>query len=281
MEEQLKELNKTLNKMITTEDRFTEKHRNNIRERIAKKRSGRFSMITSNWKPIVSTAVSLVLLFVIAQLLFNNLSTNSSQSSAGDSAGADKAMTSEAQLDENANFSGDAPAIAEEKLDKANKVSDNQSPPLEHDVDAVIQNPALPLDNELKAVYEELKATQSQKALADLGAFQVMQLYFYASENFDYETEYMMYYQDPAGARISKKMFVDDMKNDPSNKENTEKLIQDLKEVKRFEISYRMDDPKYQVAYITWGGTGEDMKFFRLIRDQQKDVWTVSFVPMQ
>ncbi len=282
MEEQLKDLNKTLNKMLSTEDRFTEKQRQHIRDKIAKKRSGKFSTMLTNWKPIVSTAVTLVLLFAIAQVMFDNISfngvnqTSESADSAKESAESSSVMEEEAESDMT---SGDGPAVAEGQLNKA--ADKSQSPPFEGTPDAVVQEPALPLNDELLAAYEQLKSSQSQEALKDLGAFQVMQLYFYADQNYDYETQYMLLYQNPAGAMPSKKMYVEDAKSSPSYKEHTENRIEELKQVKRFEIRYFMDDPQYARATIAWGPQGEGHKNFHLIRDQQMDIWAVMMAPMQ
>ncbi|MGM7703596.1 hypothetical protein ACSVDE_17880 [Pseudalkalibacillus sp. Hm43] len=283
MEEQLKDLNKTLNKMLSTEDRFTEKQRQHIRDKIAKKRSGKFSTLFSNWKPIVSTAVTLVLLFAVAQMLFDNISlngvnhTSESADSAKESTESNYAMKDEAH---SGMATGEGSDVAEGQLDKA--AEENASPPLDPEPDAVVQEPVLPLDEKLIEVYEQLKASQNQKALEGLGVFEVMQIYFHTSEMEDYETQYMLLYQDPAGVMVSKKLYADERNKGPAvSRKNSKLFIEELKQVDRFEIIYLKHDTGNPRARVAWGPQGENRKSFQLIRDQQKDIWTVMMAPMQ
>ncbi|MCF6139371.1 hypothetical protein [Pseudalkalibacillus berkeleyi] len=281
MEDQLKDLNKTLNTMMSNESRFTDKQRKQIRDKIAKKRTGRFSFLRTNWKPIMSTAVSLVLLLAIVQIAFDNMPADHASNSPDQGESSAQLATSESlnDQDQNGPSSDKALTAQESKLPKAG--SEKLSPPANEDIEkTTIHEPILPLPDKLVAVYETLKAEQDQKVLKDLSAFQVMQIYFYASQNEDHETQYHMFYQDPAGVMPSKQFYFDGV-DTPEAKAGTEKFLKELKKVKEVDVTYQIDEFGSSYAYITWGGTGENQKFFRLIRDQQKDVWTVTLVPMQ
>lgn len=281
MEDQLKDLNKTLNTMMSNENRFTDKQRKQIRDKIAKKRTGRFSFLRTNWKPIMSTAISLVLLFAIVQIAFDNMPAD--HASTGDQGESSAQLAnSESLADQDQSHSLNSEKASDIQGSSLPKADSNQlSPPVnEEDEKTTIHEPILPLPDQLVAVYETLKTEQDQKVLKDLSAFQVMQIYFYASQNEDYETQYHLYYQDPAGTMPSKQLFIDEM-NRFESKEGTEKFLQELEKVKEVDVTYRVNEFESSYAYITWGGTGENQKFFRLIRDQQKDVWTVTLVPMQ
>ncbi|WP_349409212.1 hypothetical protein [Pseudalkalibacillus sp. SCS-8] len=285
VEERLKELNNSMNQMMDGEERFTEKHRQAIRQKIAKQRIKNPASLRANWKPVLSTAVSLLLILAIVQIAMDNMKSDYSMSSesadkaeSGESAGltVEKSQLEDAESDEGADAS-----VPEEKLhqDSTNGSGhENITPPLDKDVvKAQINEPVLPIDDALKSVYENLKETGNQKALANLQPFQVMQIYYHAEQLGDHETQYMMYYQNPAGSMPSKKMYLDQVESNPVSPAVKEKKMRELKSVDSFEVTYEEDISGIQQAYVTWGGTGEDMKFFRLIKDPQQKIWTVSY----
>ncbi|WP_408009039.1 hypothetical protein ACJROX_01490 [Pseudalkalibacillus sp. A8] len=283
MDNQLKDLNKSLNRMMATEERFTEKQKQNIRTAIAKKRSKRFAFLSSHWKPILSTAVCLLLFIAIAQAAMNNFSSRSLSSSGNENATLSSAI-------DHSGDSGSAgpdktmPALGEEgqKDTEALPPKDDFSIAEKGDADQQkITGPLLPIDKSLVSVYEKLKTDQDQEALKGLEPFEVMQIYYHAEQQEDHETKYVMYFQDPAGSMPSKQLYLDEIAQDPVLSKNTEKKLQQIQETEKFIQMIQETPQDRKEAYITWGDTKENTQHFRLVFDESKGVWTVSWLAGQ
>ncbi|MGP4081899.1 hypothetical protein ACTWQL_18545 [Pseudalkalibacillus sp. R45] len=284
MENHLKDLNKSLNRMMSSEERFTDKQKQNIRDAIAKKRSSRFSFMYSHWKPILSTAVCLFLVMAVVQVAMDNFPSSSEHSSESSDAGINSAADKSASPESAALPERTMPALDEsDKGDAKLDASKDDFSIAEKDdgQQQTISGPLLPIDDRLLTVYEQVKAEQSQDALKGLHPFGVMQIHYHAIQQNDYETVYIMYYQDPAGSMPSKQHYLDEIAKDPVLRKNTEKKLQEIQEVEKFNQVVKETPMDREEAYITWGGTGENMKFFRLVRDETKDIWAVSWLASQ
>ncbi|WP_221569031.1 hypothetical protein [Alkalihalobacillus sp. TS-13] len=284
MENQLKDLNKSLNRMMSSEERFTDKQKQNIRNAIAKKRSLRFSFMHWHWKPILSTAVCLFLVVAVVQVAMDTFPSSSKHSSESSDVGINSAADKSASLESGGTSEKTIPALDEaDKGDaKLNAAKDDFSIAEKDDgQQKTISGPLLPIDDHLITVYEQVKGEQSQGALKGLHPFEVMQIHYHAIQQNDYETVYIMYYQDPAGSMPSKKYYLDEIAKDPVLSKNTEKKLEEIQEVEKFNQVVKETPMDRKEAYITWGGTGENMKFFRLVRDETKDIWAVSWLASQ
>ncbi|WP_261134170.1 hypothetical protein [Bacillus sp. Marseille-Q3570] len=283
MENQLKDLNKSLNRMMSPEERFTDKQKQNIRNAITKKRSSRISFMHSHWKPILSTAVCLFLVIAVVQVAMDNFPPSSEHSSESSDAGinsaADRANPESAGSPEKAMPALDESEKGDAKLDASK--DDFSIAEKDDGQQQTISGPLLPIDDRLLTVYEQVKTEQSQDALKGLNPFEVMQIHYHAVQQNDYETVYIMYYQDPAGAMPSKQHYLDEIAKDPVLSKNTEKKLQEIQEVEKFNQVVKETPMDRKEAYITWGGTAENMKYFRLVQDETKDIWAVSWLASQ
>ncbi len=286
MDNQLKNLNKSLNRLMSTEERFTEKQKQNIRTTIAKKRSKRFVFVFSHWKPILRTAVCLFLFIGVARVAIDHFSTESLSSS---ESGGNENTTLRSAEDHNGD-SGSVgpnktmPALGEEGQndteDRPQK--DDFSIAEKSDADQqTISGPLLPIDERLESVYEQLKTNKDQQTLIGLEPFEVMQIYYHAEQQEDHETKYVMYFHDPAGSMPSKQVYLDEITQDPTLRENTVMKLQQIQETEAFNQVIQETPQNRKEAYITWGETLENTKHFRLVFDESKGVWTVSWPPSQ
>ncbi|WLD93647.1 hypothetical protein [Alkalihalobacillus sp. AL-G] len=288
MEEHLKDLNQTLNRMISEEPKFTEQNRSKIRKVISKKRNQSGSKYYRNWKAFISVAASLLLIVASVQFILNqsngyessmDKASGGSDASADQSAAADSAenaATLEKYSQHREESKGHAESTAEAQrefnaLDQNTKMIDQKT----------IEGPVLPLNEKLLNVYEKFSNSHDQRELEGLEPFEVMQLYYYGVQQENHSTQYDLYSQKSGGTPESKQQFLDSIKKHPTSRSSTEKMLNELNSVKSFDLGIELNPLNQKEAYITWGGTGESMRFFRLIFNEELNVWTVSWTPMQ
>jgi hypothetical protein len=131
---------------------------------------------------------------------------------------------------------------------------------------------------ELEALYNEYANKKVDQLLAGLSPLDVFKLYFYAKDLEDSETTYSLYIKgEMFGTPSEEEYFGEPEFYGAKFNENDKKLYSELQQVKEFKINYLNDNE----AIITWKGQEGSLPAFRLIKDPNKDVWKVSWLPMQ
>jgi hypothetical protein len=131
---------------------------------------------------------------------------------------------------------------------------------------------------ELMALYNEYASKNDDQLLAGLSPLDVFKLYFYAKHLEDSETTYALYIKgEMFGTPSEEEYFGEPEFYGAIFNENDKKLYSELQQVREFKINYLNNNE----AIITWKDQEGSLPAFRLIKDPYKDVWKVSWLPMQ
>lgn len=131
---------------------------------------------------------------------------------------------------------------------------------------------------ELKALYKEYASKKNDQLLVGLSPLDVFKLYYYANHLENSETIYALYIKgEMFGTPSEEEYFGDPEFYGAIFNENDKKFYTGLQQVKEFKINYLNDNE----AIITWKGQEGSLPAFRLFKDPKKDVWKVSWLPMQ
>jgi hypothetical protein len=131
---------------------------------------------------------------------------------------------------------------------------------------------------ELKELYNEYASKNDDQLLAGLSPLDVFKLYFYAKQLEDSETTYALYIKgEMFGTPSEEEYFGKPEFYGALFNENDKKLYSELQLVKEFKINYLSNNE----AIITWKVQEGSLPAFRLIKDPKKNVWKVSWLPMQ
>lgn len=140
----------------------------------------------------------------------------------------------------------------------------------------------LNLSPELLKTYNSFAKTKDYSLLKGLQPIEIYKMYFHAGEVEDYRTQYSLYYNDGKWLVPTLKDFLNDIKNDSTNKENTAKLIKMLNEdVESAYFEFIDKHEGYIVLNLKKGVSDEDPKRgFSLLRGGD-GIWKVRWLPMQ
>ncbi|WP_342429944.1 hypothetical protein [Neobacillus sp. FSL H8-0543] len=131
---------------------------------------------------------------------------------------------------------------------------------------------------ELKALYTGYASKQNDQLLAGLSPLDVFKLYFYAKHMEDSETIYALYIKgEMFGTPSEEEYFGEPEFYGAIFNENDKKFYAGLQQVKEFKINYLHDNE----AVITWKAQEGSFPAFRMFKDPKKDVWKVSWLPIQ
>lgn len=141
---------------------------------------------------------------------------------------------------------------------------------------------SLKLSPGLLKTYNNFAKTRDYSLLKGLQPIDIYKMYFHADEVEDYRTVYSLYYNDGKWLMPTLKDFLNDVKNDKTNKESTAKLIKMLNE--DMESAYFEFIDKHEghiVLNLKKGISDEDpARQFSLLRGDD-GIWKVQWLPMQ
>ncbi|WP_257351812.1 hypothetical protein [Pseudalkalibacillus decolorationis] len=290
MEEQLKELKQTMNRMISEEPKFTEEQRTKIRQTIAKRRKQSNRPFSAKWKAIASVAACLILIIFATQFIMSESSRKPSSMESAGGGGNSSGDQNTALKDDSSNKA----TLLEKHTDtdksigpkaESNSQAKNETFALDQSANVIdkktFEGPMLPLNDKLLNVYETFSESHDQGALADLNPFEVMQLYYHASQQGEYGTQHDLFIQDVRYGTPSKQAYLDDTSKDSAIVNTIERKITRFSKIESFKQTiYHEPDPKWlDYALINWG-KDNDITSFRLIKNKD-GVWTVSWMPIQ
>jgi hypothetical protein len=283
MEDRLKQLTKSMNSLLSEDKKFTEHQKINIRKAIEKKRN-HSSKNYRRWAGHgLGIAVCCLLLFAIGSLIMNGVQTQNSASESGSeesSSQFSKSFESAPAADHDQNPENDSGDTAENESSGESSGSRHfdQSVPNNTEVDKeTIEEPILPLDDQLLEVYADFKDSHDQELLRNLEPYEVMKLYWYADTQEDYETEYEMYVQDDKYFVPSKEEFMEGVQSHSASNKDKQEFTDELESVNNMK-QYYFDDTTAIVEF-----QGDLMEYplsFRLLKNGD-GIWTVSFMPIQ
>lgn len=134
-----------------------------------------------------------------------------------------------------------------------------------------IEEPILPLSDQLMEVYETFRAEKSEEALIGVGPFNIMRLYYYADSIKDYSTKYALY--SDAAQLPALEDYIKDQSEKPVS-------LADSLEGYRFATLYYTDGDRRQIKGLRLR-FDNNMEGLLFGMTHENGVWKVNFLPLQ
>lgn len=133
------------------------------------------------------------------------------------------------------------------------------------------------LPSKLQPIYQEYSKTKDDGLLRDLSPFEVFQLYFYAEEQEDYETQYALFIHDEMYIKVFEtyEEYLDAIVNPPFPIKEEDKLLSKIK-IAVLEERVISEDS----ASISIGVNNEEGLGFGLTKNSI-GVWKINWLPIQ
>ena len=135
----------------------------------------------------------------------------------------------------------------------------------------MINKDVLPISDSLLSSYKEFAAKRDFNILRKYGPFEIMQLYFHADQEGDYETKYALYSKN--GGQPPEEQYIQEMK------EAKMTLSEALKGYEFASLYHPDDDPEKVIGIQLHFNDRSDAPVFQMT--QEDGFWKVQYLPLQ
>ncbi|GAM15506.1 hypothetical protein SAMD00020551_3663 [Mesobacillus selenatarsenatis SF-1] len=134
-----------------------------------------------------------------------------------------------------------------------------------------IDRKVLPISDSLMSSYKEFAAKKDFNILKNYGPFEIMQLYFHADQEGDYETKYALYSKN--GGQPPEEQYIQEMK------EAKMALSEALRGYEFASLYHPDDDPEKVIGIQLHYNDRPNAPVFQIVQDD--GFWKVQFLPLQ